>query len=158
MRMDLHLQSLQLRLGQLRGESCGLRFALTKSAIVVERMSDDQSGPVNRQALVKVICAKSVVAPEYCERGIARRIYVTEVPDQGRRRRNDKTREHHTGAELNKHVSWKLLTKFKSSRQQEDQWRQHSPKVEVSQVPGENSFPRYLNVVLTRAEVSTERE
>ena len=67
--MDLHLQSLQLRLGQLCRESCCLRF------------SDDESGPVNRQALVEVIGAKSVVAPEYCEGGIAREIYVTEIPD-----------------------------------------------------------------------------
>ena len=81
MRMDLHLQSLQLRLGQLCRESCRLCFALTKSAIIVEGMSDDESGPVNRQALVEVIGAKSVVAPEYCEGGIAREIYVTEIPD-----------------------------------------------------------------------------
>ena len=81
MRMDLHLQSLQLRLGQLCRESCRLRFSFTKSAVVVKGMSNDQSGPVNRQALVKVIGAKSVVAPEYCEGGIACEIYVTEIPD-----------------------------------------------------------------------------
>ena len=83
MRMDLHLQRLQLRLGQLSCESCGLRFSLTKSAVVVEGMSDDQSGPINRQALVEVISAESVVAPEYCECGVARRVYVTEYQTRG---------------------------------------------------------------------------
>src|SRR5689334_5892091 len=107
MRMNLHLQGLQLRLGQLRGESCRLRFSFSESAVVVDSMSDDQSGPVNRQALVKVIGAEGVVAPEYCEGGIARRVYVTEIPDQWRRRRNYKTREDYTGADMNKHISRK---------------------------------------------------
>ncbi len=111
----LESQSLQLRLGQLCGESGGLRFFLTKTAVVVERMSDDERGPVNREALVKVIGTESVVAPEYCECGIAIGVYVTEIPDQGRRRRNHKTREHYTSAEMNQHVSWKILTKFESS-------------------------------------------
>src|SRR6185369_8635812 len=102
-RVDLHLQSLQLRLGQLGREFCCLRFSFTQSAVVVKSMSHDEGGPVNRQALVKVIGAESVVAPEYCEGGIARRVYVTEIPDQGRRCRNNKTRERYTGAEMNKH-------------------------------------------------------
>src|SRR5690242_17193842 len=104
MRMDLHLQGLQLRLGQLGRESCRLCFSFTKSAVVVEGMGHDQGSPVNRQALVKVVSAESVVAPEYCEGGIACRVYVTEIPDQGRRRGNHKTGEHHTGAEMNKHI------------------------------------------------------
>src|SRR6185369_10542369 len=118
MRMDLHLQSLQLCLGQLGRESCRLRFLLTKSAVVIDGMSNDESGPVDRQTLVEVISTESVVAPEYGECGIARRIYVTEVPDQWRRCRNDETREHYTSTDMNQHISWKMLTKFKSSRQQ----------------------------------------
>ena len=59
---------------------------------------------------------------------------------------------------MNKQISWEILTKLKSSREQEDQWRQHSPQVKVSEVAGEDSFPRYLDVVLTRAEISTECE
>src|SRR5215213_3507128 len=120
MRMNLHLQRLQLRLGQLCGQPRRLRFSFTNSAVVVEGMSDDQSGPVNREPLMEVIGAKSVVAPECCEGGIAGRVDVTEIPDQGRRRGKHKTREHYTGAEMNKQISWKMLTKLKSSRQQKD--------------------------------------
>src|ERR1051325_6574062 len=127
MRMDLHLQRLQLRLGQLCGESCCLRFSCTQSAVVVDGMRNDQSGPVDRQALVKVIGTEGIVAPENCQRGIAREIYVTEIPDQGRRRRNHESRQYYTGNDMNNEISWKVLTKFKPSGQQEDQRRQHSP-------------------------------
>ena len=51
-----------------------------------------------------------------------------------------------------------MLTQFESSRQTEDERRQHAPQIKVGEIPGENSFPRDLNVVLTRAQVSTERE
>ena len=81
MRLDLHLQSLQLRLGQLGRESCRPCFSLTKSAVVVDRRGNDQSGSVDRQALLEVIGAKSVVAPEYGKGGVACRVYVAEIPD-----------------------------------------------------------------------------
>jgi hypothetical protein len=74
MRMDLHFQSLQLRLGQLGGQSGSLRLLFTKSAVVIESVSNDQGGPVNRKSLVKVVRAKRIVAPKDCERGLRTRL------------------------------------------------------------------------------------
>ena len=118
--MDLHFQSLQLRLGQLCSEYCRLRFSFTKPAVVVEGMSHDESGPVNRQTLMEVIRAECVVAPENREGRIAIEIYITQIPDQGRRSGQDQARENYTRSQMNKQISWKMLAKFKSSREQDD--------------------------------------
>ena len=59
---------------------------------------------------------------------------------------------------MNKQVSWEVLTEFEASCQEEDYWGEHSPQIKVSQVSGEGSLKRYLNVVLTRAQISAECE
>src|SRR4029079_16644535 len=89
MRMDLHLQRLELCLGQLARELARSRFSFTYAAVIVEGVGYGQCGPVNRETLVKVVDAKRVVTPEGQERWIPNKVGGTKIPGQRRCRRQD---------------------------------------------------------------------
>src|SRR4030095_233943 len=132
--MDLHLQSLELCLGQLRGEPAGFRFFLAQLAVVAKRVRHNERRPVDRQALMKVVDAESTIAIERKQCWIASKIRITQIPVERYCGRKHNKRKHNADCNVNEEVARKMIAQLKAAGQPEYQRRDHSPQKEVGKI------------------------
>src|SRR6266498_5794208 len=115
-------------------------------------------GPIDRQALMKIVNAEGVVAVESEQRWTASEIRITEIPDERCRSRKNHERENDAEASVKKQVSWEMRAQLKASSQLEYERRNHPPQVEVGQVSRERSLPRNMAAVLKKIGRASSRE
>src|SRR5262249_35138108 len=133
-RMNLHLQCLQLCLRKLRRELAGASLAFTQSPVILDCMGHNYRGPVNRQPLMKVIDAECAVAIKREQRRIANEIRIAEVPGERHRGRQNHEREHNAQPEMKQQIAGEVLAEVETSRHSEYQRRKHPPDEEIGQV------------------------